>query len=46
MFYFFGHSVCEILAPKPGIEPLAPALEGKILTTGPSDQSPNREKLF
>ena len=34
MFWFFGHEACEILAPQPGIEPAAPALEGEVLTTG------------
>ena len=31
---FFGCEAYGILAPSPGIEPSAPALEGKILTTG------------
>ena len=26
---------CGILAPRPGIEPSSPALEGGVLTTGP-----------
>ena len=30
----FGHEACKILALRPGIEPLSPALEGKVLTTG------------
>ena len=34
MFWFCGHETCGILALQPGIEPTAPALEGKILTTG------------
>ena len=29
-----------ILAPGPGIEPIPPALEGKVLTTGPPRKSP------
>ena len=29
---FFGLEACEILAPWPGIEPIPPALEGKVLT--------------
>ena len=33
MFCFFGHEACGILAPKPRIEPTAPALEGEVLTT-------------
>ena len=32
---FFGQEACGILAPQPGIEPTAPALEGGFLTTGP-----------
>ena len=31
----FWCEVCRILAPQPGIEPAPPALEGKVLTTGP-----------
>ena len=37
LFYvlvFFGRKACGILAPRPGIEPVLPALEGKVLTTG------------
>ena len=34
MFWFFGHEACGILAPRPGIEPAPPALEGEVLTTG------------
>ena len=34
MFWFCGHETCGILVLQPGIEPTAPALEGKILTTG------------
>ena len=33
-FFFFGHEACEILAPWTGIEPAAPALEHRFLTTG------------
>ena len=32
LLWFFGHEACGILAPQPGIEPLSPALEGKVLT--------------
>ena len=28
MFWFFGCDACGILAPRPGIEPAPPALEG------------------
>ena len=30
----FGHNTFGSLAPQPGIEPLSPALEGQVLTTG------------
>ena len=39
MFWFFGREACEILAPRPGIEPTPPALEGGVLTTGPPGKS-------
>ena len=39
MFWFFGPEACGILAPWPGIEPAPPALEGKVLTTGPTGKS-------
>ena len=39
MFWYFGHEACGILAPQPGIEPTPPALEGKVLTTGPPGKS-------
>ena len=32
--FIFGHKACGILTPQPGIEPISPALEGKVLTTG------------
>ena len=35
MFWFFGYEACGILAPQTGIEPIPPALEGEVLTTGP-----------
>ena len=38
-FWFFSHQACGILAPRPGIEPVAPTLEGKVLTTGPPEKS-------
>ena len=34
LFDFFGHEVCGILAPQPGIEPVPPMLEGAVLATG------------
>ena len=39
MFCSFGHAVCGILAPQPGIEPAPLELEGKVLTTGPPEKS-------
>ena len=30
---------CGILAPRPGIGPVPPAMEGKVLTTGPPGMS-------
>ena len=39
-FGFFGLGACGILPPWPGIEPAPPALEGKVLTTGPPGKSP------
>ena len=30
MFCFFGGEACGILAPRPGIKPASPALEGKV----------------
>ena len=41
MFWFFGREGCGILAPRPGIEPVPPALEGEVLTTGPPGISVN-----
>ena len=40
VFGFFGPKACGILGPPPGIEPIPPALEGKVLTTGPPGKSP------
>ena len=40
MFWIFGHEACGISAPQPGIKPVLPALEGEVLTTGPSGKSP------
>ena len=41
VFWFFGRKAHGFLAPRPGIEPAPPALEGKVLTTGPPGKSPN-----
>ena len=45
LFYvlvFFGPEACGISAPRPGIEPTPPALEGEVPTTGPPGKSPTR----
>ena len=42
MFWFFGHEACGIPAPRPGIEPASPALEGEVLTTGPPGKSQDK----
>ena len=39
MFCFFGHEAGGILAPRPGIEPMAPAFEGEVLITGLAGKS-------
>ena len=39
MFCCFGHEACGVLALRPRIEPSHPALEGEVLTTGPSEKS-------
>ena len=39
MFWFFCCKVPRILAPQAGIKPAAPALEGKMLTTGSPGKS-------
>ena len=41
-FWFFGRKSYGILAPQPGTEPASPALEGKVLTTGPPGKSRHR----
>ena len=41
MFWFVGHEACEIFASQPGIKPTLPALEGRVLATGPPEKSPN-----
>ena len=39
MFWFFGREACGILAPRPGIEPAPPALQGKVFNNGPPGKS-------
>ena len=44
MFQFFGQEACGILAPSPGIEPISPALEDEVLTTG-APGNPRTQRL-
>ena len=39
MFWLLACEACRILAPQPGTEPTIPALEGKVITTGPPGKS-------
>ena len=39
MFSLCSHGECGILAPRPGIEPAPPALQGEILSTGQPGKS-------
>jgi len=43
--FYVGHEACGIIAPQPGIEPAPPALEGKVLTTGPPGKFPPPPKI-
>ena len=36
---YLGPEAWGILAPRPGIEPVSPALEGEVLTPGPPGKS-------
>ena len=38
-FWDFGYEVRGVLAPQPGMEHIAPALEDEVLTTGPPGKS-------
>ena len=38
--FVFDRETCGVLVLRPGIEPEPPALEGQVLTTGPSEKSP------
>ena len=40
--FWFGPMACGILAAQPGNEPIASALEGKVLTTG----QPGRNQIL
>lgn len=33
-------TVCRILVPRPGVEPMRPAVEGRVFTTGLPGKSP------
>ena len=37
---FWPKKACGLLAPRPGIKPAPPALEGEVLSTGPPGKSP------
>ena len=39
VLFYFVPELCGILVPRPGIESSPPALEGKVLTTGPPGKS-------
>ena len=39
MFWCFGHKACGILAPRPGLKPATPALESKVVISGPPEKS-------
>ena len=44
LFYvldFFGQEACGIFAPRPGVRPAPPALEGEVLTPGPPGGVPH-----
>ena len=45
-FMFFGHRACGLLAPRPGMEPALPALEGEALTPGLPGKSPTLFKIL
>ena len=44
MFWDFDCEACGIFTPWPGIEPISPALEDEVLTTGPPGKS--QEEVF
>ena len=46
MFWLFGSKECGILAPRPGIEPAPPALEGEVLATGQPGRLPESILCF
>ena len=39
MSWCFGHEACGILAPQPGLKPSTPALESKVVISGPPEKS-------
>ena len=46
MFWLYGQEARRILSPlQPGLKPTSPALEGKILTTGPPGKSLQQNTL-
>ena len=39
LFFFICYKSCEIIAPQPGIKPVASVSKGEILTTGLPEES-------
>ena len=46
MFWLLGLKACGILPPQPGLKPVSPVSEGKVVTTGLPGQSPHFKKKF
>ena len=46
MFWFLGQEACGIFALWPEIKPISPAMEGKVLTTGPPEKSLGKFKYI
>ena len=49
IFFWLHCEACGILVPQPWIEPMSPALEGRVLTTRPPIKSQEKlifEKLY
>ena len=41
MLFIFGPQACGVLALQQRIKPAPPVLEGKVLSSGPSEKSPD-----
>ena len=46
LFFLPHHVICGILIPRPGIKPMSPALEHRLLTTGPPEKSQQHQFLL